>query len=86
MWRYAGRGRDTSQWGLMVGSAWGDMWEMCGRYGGDIGASWWANPNATQVGSAFQLVLDDLEREGFEEEAGDIGEMCGRHCGNSIYT
>ena len=53
MWRYAGRGRDTSQWGLMVGSA-------------------------------FQLVLDDLEREGFEEEAGDIGEMCGRHHGNTI--
>ena len=50
MWRYAGRGRDTSQWGLMVGSA-------------------------------FQLVLDDLEREGFEEEAAPLREMVKQRLG-----
>jgi len=44
MWKNGGRGGGTSQWGLMVGSA-------------------------------FVLILDDLEREGFDDEAAPVRKM-----------
>ena len=81
MWRYAGKGRDTSQWGLMVKQPpplpqphrappppAAPVKCQTARRSVVLASAW-------QVGSAFQLILDDLEREGFEEEAAPLRKM-----------